>query len=341
MISCSTRLPTGTQLSGETRYAVLMMAYGGPDTLDEVEPFVMDVRGGRAASPELIAEIRERYELIGGRSPLREITCDQAAALEAQLNAPHDDGTHPPRCQVYVGMRHWYPYIQETVAEMVHAGVKRVVALCMTPYYSRMTVGAYVQKFREAMAAQCVELDVAYIKNWHTHPLFIEAVAEQARAALARFDAAARNDVQLLFTAHSLPASVVQEGDPYEEHLRETAALVVERLEMGAKATPPLAERWHFCYQSAGAKQVVWLGPSIDEMLPQLVEQGHKQFLIVPIGFLCDHVEILYDIDIELASMADEMGITLKRTDSLNVSPLLIDALADVVRQAVLSQQPV
>jgi protoporphyrin/coproporphyrin ferrochelatase len=339
MISCHMRMPGEAAIPADAQYAVLILSYGGPDSLDDIEPFLLDIRGGRQTPPELIEEIRERYALIGGKSPLLEITCDQAEALEKLLNTP-DEGESPlppnqHQYRVYVGMRHWTPYIRDVVADMVQQGVKNVVTICMTPYYSKMTVGAYYEKFFEAVENTAANWNVIAIEHWHQHPFYIEAVAEKARAALQRFPEETRNNVQLIFTAHSLPAAIVEQGDPYEAHLRETAQLIVDRLEMGAKSTPPLAERWHFCYQSAGAKQVVWLGPPLEEVMVQQAEAGHKQQLVIPIGFLVDHVEILYDLDIECAHLAREYGVDFKRTDSLNTSPLFIAALADIVKQAI------
>jgi ferrochelatase len=344
MISCHTGVPGQAKIPRDMRYAVLLMSYGGPDSLDDIEGFLLDIRGGRKTPSELIEEISERYALIGGKSPLLEITCSQAEALEQRLNTPDDEqddrqgqqSQQPEQnCRVYVGMRHWTPYIQDVVTEMVQDGVSNVVTLCMTPYYSKMTVGAYYQKFYEAVEKAGVEWNVMPVEHWYNHPLYIEAIAEKIQAALARFSDDVRNDVHLIFTAHSLPAAVIEQGDPYDAHLRETVQLILKRMEMGAKVNPPLSERSTFCYQSAGARQVVWLGPQIEEVIQDLAQAGKQHLLIVPIGFLVDHVEVLYDIDIECAHLADGLGVELKRTDSLNVSPTFIEALADIVRQAV------
>lgn len=335
---CSRQKSEHEAARDSTHYAILLMAYGGPDSLDDVEPFIMDIRGGRHTPPELVEEIRERYARIGGRSPLREITADQAGALETLLNTPDDDerpAAPTPSCRVYIGMRHWQPYIADTLAEIVHAGYRNLVTLCMTPAYSEMTVGSYLQKFREAQEKLGADLNVVTVESWHAHPLYIEAVAEKVYAALKEFPDDVRSKVQLVFSTHSLPASVVEQGDPYDAHMREIARLVIDRLEMGALQSPPLAERWHFCYQSAGARQVVWLGPSIEETITHLAREGHHHLLVVPIGFLCDHVEILYDIDVECQELAGKLGINLKRTGSLNTSPAFLRALADIVKQAM------
>lgn len=338
MISCSSRMPDDKPVGQDLGYAVLIMSYGGPDSLDDIEPFLLDIRGGRPTSAELIDEIKERYALIGGKSPLLEITCDQAEALEKRLNEAdggQGDATKDGYHRVYVGMRHWTPFIKDTLAEMLNDGVKRVVTLCMTPYYSDMTVGAYLEKFAEAQQALCPDLDVTHIKHWHTNGLYIDSVVEKIQAALERFPEEAREQVQVIFTAHSLPESIIAKGDPYDAHLRETATLIIQKLTQVVATSHPFAERWTFCYQSAGARQVKWLGPPIEEVIVKMAQEGYTQQLVVPIGFLVDHVEILYDLDIECQELALQQGVTLKRTDSLNASPTFINALADIVKQAV------
>lgn len=337
MITCgSTDMSLNDQIFHDTPYGVFFLSYGGPDSLDDIEAFLLDIRGGRQTPQELIEEIKERYAYIGGKSPLLEITCAQAEAVEHILNTPEDDQDKQPEhpIRVYVGMRHWTPYIKDVLAEMLHSGIKNIITICMTPYYSKMTVGAYLEKFEEARQSLAADdVQVVHVKNWHTHPLYIEAIAEKVRAALKKFSEADQSDVQLIFTAHSLPAAIKEQGDPYEDHLKETMNLVLQRLEMGAKESPPLSDRAHFCYQSAGAKQVVWLGPTIEETMDKIVEAGHKNMLVVPIGFLVDHVEILYDLDVECREMAKERGARLERTESLNTSPTFMQALADIARQ--------
>ncbi len=304
--------------------AVLMMAYGGPNSLAEVEPYLLDLRGGRPTSPELIEEIRARYARIGGRSPLLEITQAQARALEACLNR---DAAGEKNYRVYVGMRHWAPRIQDAVGEIVRDGHAEVIGLCMAPHYSRMSVGAYFQKLEEAQAALGVRLNVTPIRSWHTHPLFMDALAAHVRAARLSFDPTQREAVKILFTAHSLPAAVVEGGDPYQAQLQETTARLVDRL-----ALPPGA--WEFCFQSAGATSARWLGPAIEDVILRLCKAGQKNILVAPIGFLADHVEILYDLDIEARSLAAAHGARLERIESMNTSPEFITALAAIVRSA-------
>jgi protoporphyrin/coproporphyrin ferrochelatase len=306
--------------------AVLMMAYGGPNSLEDVEPYLLDIRGGRPTSPELIEEIRERYAKIGGRSPLLQITEAQALALETYLN----DGSGNVgewRYRVYIGMRHWYPYIRETVSHIVQDGLWRVVAVCMAPHYSKMSAGAYFQKLQEAQQALGAQLDVTRIESWNDEPFFIDALAERVEAGLERFPATERSRVPILFSAHSLPVAVIEGGDPYADELKETCRLLSARLKLPA-------DRWGFCYQSAGATGARWLGPAIEDVIRELAAAGHKNVLVAPIGFVADHVEVLFDLDIEAKELAAEHGMRLERTESLNTSPAFIAALADLVRRA-------
>lgn len=326
----------------EDRTAVLLMAYGGPDSLDDVEPFLLDIRGGRPTPPELVEEIRGRYAAIGGRSPLLEISRAQAAGLEERLNRDAGDGTGSDselRFRTFVGMRHWAPRIHDTVAEIADAGFTRIVALCLAPHYSRMSIGAYLARLQEAVEVQRDRgrtLDVTAVESWGRHPLFLDAVARKVREGLARWPDGRRDEVEILFTAHSLPTRVVEEGDPYEEQLLATARGVVERLRAGgtdgSELEPGLEPAWSFCYQSAGAASIPWLGPALEEVIPRRAAAGRTDLLVVPIGFVADHVEILFDLDIEAREIARENGVRLRRTESMNTDPGFLAALAAVVR---------
>ncbi len=314
-------------------WAVLLMAYGGPDSLEDVEPYLLDVRGGRATPPTLIEEVRERYALIGGRSPLLEITRAQAQALESRLNERAIGGNE---YRVFVGMRHWRPYIREAMMEIHQAGLHRVSALCLAPYYSRMSIGAYAEKLRQAVEALPGDpqgglgMDVRLVEAWHTWPGFVSSMAGQVLAGLERFQAGERNDVIVLFTAHSLPVAILEQGDPYAAQHEEAARLVA--------ASAGLADgRWRIGYQSAGATNMRWLGPSLEESLAGLAGEGVKNVLVAPIGFVADHVEILYDIDILAKSLAAGHGIRLERTASPNDSAPFIQALAEIIEQSVTS----
>lgn len=316
---------SSTGLSNRTlQYAVLMMAYGGPDSLDDIEPYLLDIRAGRHTPHELIEEIRHRYAEIGGRSPLLQITRAQAAALEVRLDKPNADATF----RVYVGMRHWHPYIKEAIAEIAADGIKRVIGICMAPHYSRMSIGSYIRQAEQAQAELGVDLTATYIESWGNHPVFIQAVADKVRAGLRKFPADERRDVRIVFTAHSLPVAIVEQGDPYDRQLRATAAAAARLLG---------DVDWQFSYQSAGASNDKWLGPQIEDVVAELARAGHHNILVAPIGFVADHVEILYDIDIEARRCAEAAGARLERTESMNVTPVFIEALADIVRQHVAS----
>ena len=300
---------------GADGVAVLLMAYGGPDKLDDVEPYLLDVRGGRPTSRELVDEIKARYARIGGRSPIRELTEAQARALGHALG---------PEFAVYVGMRHWHPYIGAALERIVAAGHRRLVGIVLAPHYSAMSVGAYEKKVLDAAAGR---VQLALVRSWGDHPGFLDAVAARVTEALRRFPS--RDGVQVIFTAHSLPQRIVAQGDPYPDQLRVSAAAV------GRLAGLP---QWHFAYQSAGATPEPWLGPEVGDVLAQLAGAGHREFLIVPIGFVSDHVEILYDVDVMYRHQAERLGARLERTASLNDDPRLIGALADLARTAALER---
>jgi ferrochelatase len=295
--------------------AVLLLAYGGPDSLDDIPAYLLDVRGGRETPHHLIDEITERYAQIGGRSPLLDITRSVAAQLSEHIDYP-----------VYVGMRHWRPYIEDVVAEMAADGVRRIVAICMAPHYSMMSIGAYRRALNQALDSLDVKMDVAFVERWGTQPDYLRGIAANVRKALRRFPEEVRDQVKVVFTAHSLPASILERGDPYDAELRITARLLAERLRLERG-------RWTFCYQSAAQTGTPWLGPQIEEVITQLGEEGERYVLVAPIGFIADHVEVLYDIDIGVQRIAREAGIRLERPPMLNDSPPLIDALAAIARE--------
>lgn len=303
---------------GSDRVGVLLMAYGAASSLDEIEPYLSDIRGGRPTSAELVEEIKHRYRLMGGKSPLLEITRQQAAALEGALNR---DGN---RFKVAIGMRHWHPYIKDTVAAMAADGLRQMVALCLTPYYSKMSVGAYFQKLDEAVAAVGMPFQIQRVESWNDHPQLIEAIVEKVTEALERFPADVRRKVPLLFTAHSLPARILAEKDPYPEELHETIELVMK------KVGPYLSR---FAYQSQGRTPEPWLGPDAAAAIDELYAQGHRHLLMAPIGFISDHMETLYDVDVMYREQCRAKGIHLERVGSLNASPTFIATLAAIVRE--------
>jgi ferrochelatase len=295
--------------------AVLLLAYGGPDSLDDVPAYLTDIRRGRPTPPHLLEEITRRYVLIGGRSPLLDITQQTAVRLSEAVRLP-----------VYVGMRHWHPTIAETVAQMAAKGVRRCTAICMAPHYSQMSIGAYRTTLENSLAATDNHIAVAFVESWHTEPAYLDGVALNVRVTLDRFSPSERDQVQIIFTAHSLPASILEAGDPYDRQFAETARLVAARL-----GIPEM--RWSRCYQSAAQTGTPWLGPQIEELVPRLAAEGHCVLLVAPIGFVADHVEVLYDLDIGLQAIAGTCGARVERTPMLNASPLLIDALTGLVRK--------
>ncbi len=289
--------------------AVLVMAYGGPGNIDEVEPYLLDIRGGRPTKPQLVEEIRARYARIGGRSPILELTRAQASAVGRALGTAF---------RVYVGMRHWHPYIQATVEEIIRAGHRQVVGIAMAPHYSNLSVGAYEKKLLQAADGR---LDTSLVRSWWNHPGFLDAVAERVTEALRRFPGS--SPVSVVFTAHSLPEHILASADPYPDELKRSIEEVARRARLSD---------WRLAYQSAGATPEPWLGPDAADVITELARAGQEAVLLVPIGFVCDHVEILYDIDVEYQGLAKRLGIQLERIASLNDHPGLVAAVADVVR---------
>jgi ferrochelatase len=249
---------------------------------------------------------------------LLDLTRAQSAALELELNRRY--AGQKVVFQAYVGMRHWQPRIREAVTQMKADGVRQVVALVMAPHSSQMSTGAYFARLEEAIQELDDRLDVICIENWYDNPGLIQALAEQASAARGKFP----SDPFVLFTAHSLPVRILEMGDPYDAQLHRTAELVAERLGLADG-------RWRFCYQSAGQSEEPWLGPPIEKVVVGLARAGEMNILVVPIGFVCDHVEVLYDIDIAARQLAADHGACLERSQSLNTAPLFINALADLV----------
>lgn len=299
--------------------AILLLAYGGPGSLADIPAYLDDVRGGRPAPPQLLAEITERYRLIGGRSPLLDITRSTAEKLSAEVGLP-----------AYVGMRHWRPRIAETISRMALDGVRDFVAICMAPHYSRMSTGAYRARLDEALAAAGAGMRADFVKSWYREPAYLDGIAANVRETLGRFGSSGQGGAspapKVLFTAHSLPASLLAEGDPYDSQLDETARLLAARLGL-----PP--DRWIRCYQSAAKTGTPWLGPAVEELAPELAAAGERNIVIAPIGLIADHVEILYDLDIGLQQIAARCGVRMERTPMLNDSPALIAALSDIVRR--------
>jgi len=285
--------------------AVLLMAHGTPSYLDEMPEYLRLVRGGRPPSPELVEEMRRNYAAIGGRSPLTDLTMAQADALRARLG---------PDVPVAVGMRNWRPFIKDALEDLVRQGATRIVGVPMAPQFSTLSVQKYVDAARAALPAG-VQFDA--VTSYHAHPRLLEAFAGRVRAA------SVRDDETVVFTAHSLPVRVIEGGDVYANEVAATARGVADLAGIG---------RFETAYQSAGRTPEPWIGPDLSELIAARAAAGARRFLIVPVGFVCDHTEILFDVDVQAAGTAREAGATLRRTESLNTSPAFIDALEEIVR---------
>jgi ferrochelatase len=281
------------------------MAHGTPSSLDEMPEYLRVVRGGRPASPELVSEMRHNYASIGGRSPLTELTMQQAEALQARLGAA---------IPVAVGMRNWKPFIAQAIDELRTSSVSRIVAIPLAPQFSTLSVSKY---YTAAAAALADGVELVRVGSYHAHPLLLHAFAERVKAARP----AAGEDV--VFTAHSLPRRVVDEGDTYVDEFAATATGV---------AGLASVERFELAYQSAGRTPEPWLGPDIGDLIRARSAAGARRFLVVPVGFVCDHTEILYDIDVQARAAAAAAGASLRRTESLNSSPAFVALLEDLVR---------
>jgi protoporphyrin/coproporphyrin ferrochelatase len=298
---------------------VLLMAMGGPDSLESVEPYLLDVRGGRPTPPELVEEIRERYRVTGGKSPVLDITRELAGKLEARLG---------PGFRVAVGLRHWQPRIAQAWRVLVEEKPERVVGLCMAPQYSAMTVGKYVGKLEEARAEVGGNVAVTWVRSWNRHPKLVDALAGAITEALERFPADGRETVPVLFTAHSLPERILASGDTYPAEVAGTMEAVYGRLRELRDGRPLVAR---LAYQSQGRSPEPWLGPAVEEVLKELAAEGSSGVVVAPVGFVSDHVETLYDIDIDLRARAAAMGLRLERMAMLNASPPMVDTLAAVI----------
>lgn len=298
---------------------VLVMAYGGPHKLEDVEPYLLDVRGGRPTPPAIVEEVRRRYQQIGGGSPILESTLDQAEALQQALDAEGDG------FQARVGMRHWYPYIAQAVQDFAGHGIGRLIGLVMAPHYSRMSVGAYFQAAEQAIADVGAAIEIEPIKSWKQDPGYLETLEARIAPALERFDDGGRGEVNLILTAHSLPERIVEWQDPYPDELRVT----FERLRARFPDRPT-----HFAYQSAAMTRDPWLGPDAGDLMLELMQDGARYFLVVPIGFVSEHVEVLYDIDVEFKRRIETAGGRLERIEMPGADPRMMGSLADRVRAA-------
>jgi protoporphyrin/coproporphyrin ferrochelatase len=303
----SVRLPVG----------VLVMAYGGPAALDEIPGYLADIRHGRPTPRAVLEEITENYRAIGGSSPLLAVSQRQVDALATALGGDY-------RC--YLGMRHWAPWIEEVVGEMVDDGVTHAVSLVLAPHFSAMSVARYQQKVADGLDLYRGRIHFEQVPSYHDAPGLVDAFAARVEEGLSRWPEDERERVQVVFSAHSLPQRVLASGDPYGEQCLETAELVAARA--------GLAEgRWSWAWQSAGRTPEPWAGPDIGEHLAQLAEAGVRDVVSVPVGFVSDHVELLFDIDGRAAEIAAGLGIRLERPPALNDDPVFVAQLAELVRE--------
>jgi ferrochelatase len=294
---------------------VLVMAYGGPNSLEDLPGYLADIRAGRPTTPEVLEEISHNYSMIGGKSPLLEMTRAQIEALAAHFD--------PTQVRFYLGMRHWSPWIEETVAQMVEDGVTHAISLVLAPHFSSMSIAKYQKKIKEALKMVHAEIEFQHIMSYHDAPKYITALANRVRAGVAEFPA--DEEVHVILSAHSLPVRILKEGDPYDSQLRESAALI-------AKEAGLRDEQWSWSYQSAGRSPEPWLGPQLQDHVADLADQGVKNIVSVAIGFVSDHVEILFDIDIQAQEVARSRGIRLVRPPALNTDSLFIEQLAELVQ---------
>jgi len=299
--------------------ALLLLAFGGPRSLDEVEFLLTRLFGGRRPAPEQLERVKDRYRLIGGCSPLPEVTAEQAEALAQKLKG------RGYAFKSYVGMRYGHPLIEETLKQIVRDGFKEVIAVPMAPFRSRASTGAYREELNRAREAIGEEIHISFVEGWYRHPLFLEAVREKIREGLGRNAGKGSEPVWLIFTAHSLPKALI-EHDPYVREIEESVSEVI-------KGLGPLS--WRIAYQSKGGGPGEWIGPDVETVLEDLAAQEVKRVLVVPIGFVSDHIEILYDIDIAYRKKAESLGMTLTRTRSLNSSDLFMEALAQAVEENI------
>lgn len=294
---------------------ILVMAYGTPASLDEIEAYYTHIRGGRAPSPDNLAELTGRYRVIGGHSPLREITRAQATGIGERVDAP-----------AYVGMKHSAPFIADAVARMNAEGIERAVGMVLAPHYSSMSVGDYERRARDAAAKIGWNGELRMISSWHDEAAFVALLAKRVNDALSRLTDATRAEAVVLFTAHSLPTRILEQGDPYPAQLDASAELV---------AAAAGLERWQVAWQSAGQTSDPWLGPDICEVLVELAAKGVPGVVVCPCGFVADHLEVLFDIDVEAANLAFDLEMEFVRTASPNDDPAFLDVLAGVVRRAL------
>ena len=294
---------------------VLVMAYGTPAGIDDIDRYYTDIRHGRPPTAELLQELTDRYQAIGGRSPLLEITSAQARGLEERLGGP----------RVYLGQKHSPPFIHDAVRAMKDDDVTDAVGLVLAPHFSTMSIGDYERRTRAAAEAVAWDGRLHMVESWHLEPGYITLLAERVKDAIASLPPDA-GDPLVVFTAHSLPERILQQGDPYPEQLRATGEQVASTLAL---------KDWRIGWQSAGRTKDPWLGPDVLEVLDEEARSGRTSIVVCPCGFVSDHLEVLYDLDIEAATHAAKLGVVFTRTSSPNTDPAFLDTLATVVRRSL------
>lgn len=305
----------------KTTIGVLVMSYGTPESMDQIESYYTHIRRGHPPTEDQLKELKDRYEaVVGGVFPLRANTDNQVHALQEALNRLNPYGDKQFVC--YQGLKHASPFIEDGIDAMAKDGIKEAVGIVLAPHYSVMSIGGYIKR-AEAKAAEH-GIAVKFVHSYHLHPKLIEALANRVSAKLDQFveAGALRDKVRVLFSAHSLPAKILEMGDPYQDQLLETSKAVAEKAGVGS---------WQFTWQSAGRTADPWLGPDILDTLKDLSQEQVEDVLVAPVGFVSDHLEVLYDLDIEAKAIAKELDMRLERIDSLNSDPLYMETLSDCV----------
>ncbi|MFE4713854.1 MULTISPECIES: ferrochelatase [Paenibacillus] len=308
-----------------TKIGVLVMSYGTPESLDNVEAYYTHIRRGNAPSAEQLKELKDRYEaIVGGVFPLRENTDRQVEALEAKLN--EDKGGRDLEFVCYQGLKHARPFIEDGVEAMAKAGITQAVGIVLAPHYSVMSVGTYIKR-AQAKAEEC-GVNMSFVESYHMHPELIDVLSRRVTAKMDQYveAGAARDEIRVLFSAHSLPERILAMGDPYVDQLMETSKAIADKAGVAS---------WQFTWQSAGRTAEPWLGPDILDTLRDLSKEQVEYVLSAPIGFVSDHLEVLYDLDIEATAIAAELDMRFTRTESLNSDPAYMSVLSDVVLSQV------
>lgn len=303
------------------KIGVLVMSYGTPVSMDEIESYYTHIRRGNPPTPEQLQDLTNRYKaIVGGVFPLRKNTDDQVQALQDALNQKMSEADISFKC--FQGLKHAPPFIEDGISNMHAEGITQAIGIVLAPHYSIMSVGSYIKR-AEARAKE-LGITMSFVHSYHLHPSLIEALAIRVESKLALFAEAGalRDDVKVLFSAHSLPARILEMGDPYQDQLLETSKAVADKVGI---------HNWQFTWQSAGRTAEPWLGPDILDTLHEISTEQVEDVLVAPVGFVSDHLEVLYDLDIEAKTVAKELDMRLMRIDSLNTDPLYMEALSDTI----------